>query len=73
MLDKIKSIMIDQMDIASDSEKFLVGSSKRTMFNGAQRYFASGLLDCQCGINVNILCFKFELKQDDNPSYNFYH
>ena len=46
------SILIDQMDIVSDSEKFLIGSLKGTTFNGAVRYFKHGLLDCQCGINV---------------------
>ena len=51
-LEKMNNILIDQMDIVSDSEKFLIRSSKRTMFNGTVRYFAHGLLDCQCGINV---------------------
>ena len=52
MLDNINSILIDQMDIASDSDKSLIGSSKRKTLNGAVRYFACGFLDCQCGVNV---------------------
>ena len=54
--------MVKQMDITSDLERFLIESSKRPAFNGTVRYFASGLLDCQC---------QFELKQDDNHSENF--
>ena len=52
MFDKINSILMHQIDIASDSEKFLNRSSERTMFNGPVRYFAHGLPECQCGINV---------------------
>ena len=35
--DKINTTLNDQMDIASDSEKFLIGSLKRTMLNGTVR------------------------------------
>ena len=69
MLDKMNSILIEQMDIASELERFLIESSKRLAFNVTVRYFANGLLDYQCGINV--IHQQFELKQDDNPSENF--
>ena len=61
MLDKINSILIDQMDIASDSEKFLIGSSKRTTFNGTVRYLVCLIVNVES--MFNLLCFKFELKQ----------
>ena len=57
------------MDIAGDLERFLIESSKRLAFNDNVRYFANGLLDYQCGINV--IHQQFELKQDDNPSETF--
>ena len=37
MLDKINSILIKQMDIASDLERVLIESSKRPAFNGTVR------------------------------------
>ena len=43
---QIYSILVSQIDITSDLERFLIKSSKRPAFNGMVRYFASGLLDC---------------------------
>ena len=63
MLDKINSILIKQMDTASDLERFLIESSKRQAFDGTVRYFANGLLVYQYGINI--IHQQFELKQAD--------
>ena len=46
MLEKIYSILVKQMDITSDLERFLIESPKRPAFNDTVRYLASGLLDC---------------------------
>ena len=67
----LDAFLVKQVDILADIERFLIESSTDPTYNGTLRYFTSGLLDYQRGLNP--IREQFESNMDDNDEMNISH
>ena len=67
----LDAFLVKQMDILADIERFLTESSTGPTYNDTVKYFTSGLLDHQSGLNP--IREQFESNMDDKDEMNISH